>query len=407
MFGKPLSQEVLARWLNITQGHVSRLENGKAEQNIEFLTAYAAALHLPANKLWFALPGHRMRAQADEIVEDAIVEAANESARLLSWTESGAIGDLTIEQMVEEIQWASRNYLRVPTPPLFNRIRLLRNRIFDLIPTCRRPSRMAELYAAAGWCLSLLGWISTDIGAAHAAKSHLRAAWACADNAELDELKAWVRACQHTVSFWDGDFEQAAKNAQDGLQYAQTGTSKLFLSSALALDIARTGNVESSTSALTTAQRNAESFAVGSDFLGGPFTCSVARAAGFWSDVHLATGNAQPALAQAIEAVRLFERAEPATRNLGSERMARCQVVKAHLTLGELDGAREALKPILLTDPDNRVRPLLRRVSEIAELAIALPIGKDKRVVELGEAIREFKTSSRIEALEARSSEDM
>lgn len=342
LFGKALTQELLGRWLGLTQAQVSKLEKGKPEQNLDILINYATTMRLPPSMLWFDLPGRSRQAQAFEVAEDAIMEAAKESGRLLSWTESGAIGDLTIEQMVDEIQWISRNYLRAPTAPLFGRTRLLCDRIFELIPTCRKPSRMVELYGAAGWSLSLLGWISTDVGASHAAKSHLRAAWACAENAEMDELKAWVRACQHTVSFWDGDYAQAAKSAEDGLKYAHTGSSKLFLSSALALDVARMGNSPRSSIALEEAQRNASAPAIGTDFLGGPFTCTVARATGFWSDVHLAVGDAKSALNHSIEAVQQFERVPQETRDLGSERMARCQVVKAHLSLGELDGAHAA-----------------------------------------------------------------
>lgn len=53
------------------------------------------------------------------------------------------------------------------------------------------------------------------------------------------------------------------------------------------------------------------------------------------------------------------------------------------------------------------MRPLLRRVSEIADLAGALP-GNDKRVVEIRESITEFESSSRIKELEARPyAEDM
>ena len=84
------------------------------------------------------------------------------------------------------------------------------------------------------------------------------------------------------------------------------------------------------------------------DDLAGPFTCSVDRAGGFWSDVCLALGQPADALIKADRAIAAFEQAQTERRNPGSERMARLQQVRAHFTLGQFDGAVEALSPVLL-----------------------------------------------------------
>jgi hypothetical protein len=87
LLGKPLSQELLARWLGISQGHVSRLETLKPEQYIDALQQYAVTLHLPPQLLWFKLPGQgrlspprSSRAFSDLIVppsRDAVLVAAD------------------------------------------------------------------------------------------------------------------------------------------------------------------------------------------------------------------------------------------------------------------------------------------------------------------------------------------
>jgi hypothetical protein len=41
LFGKALNQELLGRWLGLTQAQVSKLEKGKAEQNLDVLRNYA------------------------------------------------------------------------------------------------------------------------------------------------------------------------------------------------------------------------------------------------------------------------------------------------------------------------------------------------------------------------------
>jgi len=60
-------------------------------------------------------------------------------------------------------------------------------------------------------------------------------------------------------------------------------------------------------------------------------------------------------------------------RNHGSERMVRLQQVRAHLALGQLDGAQEAITPVLNTAPEHRVRPLLQRCAEVYLQTSAYP----------------------------------
>jgi hypothetical protein len=136
----------------------------------------------------------------------------------------------------------------------------------------------------------------------------------------------------------------------------------------LALDLARCGDREGAERALAHARGAADRLNDHGDELSGPFTCSADRAGGFWSDTQLNLGEAADALSAANDAVTVFEMAPSDRRNVGSERMVRCQQVKAHLMLNELDGAWESLAPILDTSPEHRMQPLVQRVREISDL---------------------------------------
>src|SRR5215207_1105670 len=57
LFGKALNQELVGRWLGLTQAQVSKVETGRPEQNLETLRRCAEILHLPEELLWFDLPG--------------------------------------------------------------------------------------------------------------------------------------------------------------------------------------------------------------------------------------------------------------------------------------------------------------------------------------------------------------
>ena len=332
-------------------------------------------------------------------VEEMLMSAADESAQFLSWAESTNVGELTIEQMHAEVRRIARAYLKAPTLPLFVRTKALRDRAFTLLSRHQAPGQMRELYAVAGWSLTVLAWMSVDLGRPDAAEDHACVAWLCAKRADYNALRAWVRATQHTAAFWQNGYGTAADYAADGLRYTGTGSAELFLSSALALDLACAGDAERATEALQRAQRAADAALRAEDELAGPFTCPVDRAGSLWSDTELTLGQADEALAFADRAVAAFEATPEDRRNLGSERMTRLLQVKAHLLLGEVDGAEDALRPVLETAPQHRVRPLLRRVAEAGALAAQVGSSADPIVRRVRGSIADFHRETVIKEL--------
>jgi transcriptional regulator with XRE-family HTH domain len=57
--GKPLTQEIVANWLGLTQTQLSRIEKGKPPEELSKLVRYARILGIPAHLLWFKLPEQR------------------------------------------------------------------------------------------------------------------------------------------------------------------------------------------------------------------------------------------------------------------------------------------------------------------------------------------------------------
>lgn len=57
--GRALSQGAVANWLGLTQAQLSRIENGPAPQDLSKLMQWAHSLRIPADLLWFKLPGSR------------------------------------------------------------------------------------------------------------------------------------------------------------------------------------------------------------------------------------------------------------------------------------------------------------------------------------------------------------
>ncbi|WP_090063708.1 hypothetical protein [Lentzea flaviverrucosa] len=334
-------------------------------------------------------------------VKEVLMSAADESAEFLAWAESTNVGELTIEQMHSEVRRIARSYLKMPTLPLFARTKALRDRAFTLLAGHQAPQMSRELYAAAGWSLTVLAWMSVDLGRPDAAEDHARTAWLCAERADYNPLRAWVRATQHTASFWQDDYLTAADYAADGLKYSATGSAELYLSSALALDLARAGDAAPAAEALQRAQDAANQLTRADDELAGPFTCSLDRAGSLWADTRLSLGEADEALAYADRAVAAFEATPVHLRNLGSERMTRLVQTKAHLVRGDMGGAEHTLGPVLETAPQHRVRPLLHRVAEVDMIAAQTGNPTDPITRRVRSSIAEFQRDSVIKELSA------
>src|SRR6266496_628571 len=57
--GRALSQEMVARWLGITQTQLSRVESGPPVKDLGRLIHWAKVFQVPSHLLWFKLPGER------------------------------------------------------------------------------------------------------------------------------------------------------------------------------------------------------------------------------------------------------------------------------------------------------------------------------------------------------------
>jgi hypothetical protein len=377
-------------------GHyIAKLERGAVRwPGAAYRAGLRAVLNAPHDRsLGFVPPGSLAMVEPEPGVssvidlEDEMVHAGDESVAQLSLVEESNVSALTVEQLQSDLLRISENYLRTPTRPLYVRSRAIRDRAFRLLSGRQQPNQTRDLYTAAGWALTMLAWISVDLGRPDVAENHARTAWACAEAADNHQLRAWVRATQHTAAFWQDDFERATTYAEDGLRYA-VGTSSLYLSSVVAIDLARSGRQGEAREALVIAQRS--TVHTGIEEFGGPFFCTPERAEGIWSDTHLALDEPQLTLEHADRGIALFEATPHAARNFGSERMVRLQQAKAHLYLGELDGATEAVAVVLNTPVEYRVRPLIHRISEVGALTRMSKHAGEPEARELHEAIRVF-----------------
>jgi hypothetical protein len=192
-----ISQAVVASWAGVVQSHVSRLENGDPEKNIDKLTSWALLLHMPQELLWFALPHTN---QDTATVPDSSPAALTMSLPVLAPMMSGGFGWFAGTTMsvvtaspdrvgmveIEIIREMTSTYRTIDNKYGGGHARQL---LVNFLDSSVRPwlwsagGSNAELLIAAADLSHLAGWMAYDTGDGVIGSKHVRQAHALSTQA--------------------------------------------------------------------------------------------------------------------------------------------------------------------------------------------------------------------------------
>jgi DNA-binding XRE family transcriptional regulator len=208
LFGKALNQELLGRWLGLTQAQVSKLENGKPEQNLEALRNYARILHLPQHMLWFDFPGQsRLRSpQPGPPPQEAKVDPAPALMALggsgqtppiylvsnIQRVEEAPPSVAVIRAMSDSFQVADR---KLGGGKLYHAVsQYLRSQIAPVLLEPPSDCSPSELFSAAASLTDFAGWMAHESGNDSRARGHFVQAYRLAVAGENTALSANICA---------------------------------------------------------------------------------------------------------------------------------------------------------------------------------------------------------------------
>ncbi|GAA2679249.1 MULTISPECIES: hypothetical protein [Actinosynnema] len=289
----------------------------------------------------------------------AAAEESRELRDLLRSTNLEATAD--VAQLLADLTTLTRNYLLFPLPELVAELTVVRQRAKDLLARPGTPGTVADALSVVGWSTVLLAWMSIDQGRVDDARTHAGTALEYGRHSGDSVLLAWVYSTLHTLEYWRGDYVAAAEHARTGLALGRTGSARVFLSGALALDLARAGDRDGAVAQLHDARRALDLFTPAPGELEGPLLCTPARADTLLADVHTALGDTDAALSAAEAAIATYAVLPQQRRNVGTLRMAHLLQGLAHVQHGDIPAARQALDPVLGTEPEQRPLPLRKR----------------------------------------------
>ncbi|MGW4240931.1 XRE family transcriptional regulator [Nocardia sp. NPDC004722] len=254
--GRPLGQELVASWLKLTQGQLSRLENGTAPEQLSKLRYWAETLKIPSELLWFKLP-NRNADTLDDVNRHEFLRAAVAVAltpepllELIGTLRSTPVPAAVGQEQIEEIRTAAKqisSWDAAAGRGLVREAALAQVRYaVRLLDANATPSDKRELCAAVGFLSHSVGFTAFDQYEHDDADTLWALALGCAERCGEPHLRAKVLSSMARQSIWCGDPKAGLKSAEDAFDKADrlTATERAMLHTTKARAYAKLGQVQ-------------------------------------------------------------------------------------------------------------------------------------------------------------------
>lgn len=274
-----------------------------------------------------------------------------------------------------------------PLPRLIADLADLQDMAFTLVEGRHPPNQSRDLHFVAGVASGLMAKASLDMANPRAAMTLARAALLCADRAGHASLASKIISWQALTAYWAGWPRQAVEYVQQANRLGAGGYISIFLPAVEARAHAVLGDRDATATALRAAQDAADHYEASDlDELGGLFAFPPCRQAYFSAEAHVLLDAASPEAVRAADAaVQAMAAAPPEERYYANEASASAHQAVTRIATGDLDGALEAMEPVLNLAPDRRnqdvVVSVMRAHRQLRLLGRTLPVqGRDLQV---------------------------
>jgi tetratricopeptide (TPR) repeat protein len=310
--------------------------------------------------------------------------AAKRARRFTLTAGQGGTTTEVVDQLREDTQRLAVAYPQQPLMEVLSDLVALQDTVFALLEQRQRPQQARDLYFLGGIVAGLLAKASHDLADPHSAMAQARTAFLCADTAEHDSARAWLRGLQSLIAYWAGRHQEAVRYAQAGSEYAarSRNTTAVWLPMNEARAWAALGNDEQARLAIDRAERAWDDIQTDElDELGGLCTFFRERQLYYaadalaWLPEHTTTAERY-----SEEAVTAYRDPGSAAWAFGDQAGSHTNLAVALVKRGEFEGAAETLAPVLDLPAGQRINGIvhsLQRVHGAIRRAPLTPVGQD------------------------------
>ncbi|GAA1234869.1 hypothetical protein GCM10009676_18360 [Prauserella halophila] len=251
LFGKALNQELLGRWLGLTQAQVSKLENGSPEQNLEILRNYARILHLPQQLLWFDFPGqsrlvprHAGLAAPDDSDNLLVVNTGMDTLELLQRVRQSDINTSTIDALNITVEQLCCDYPHADAGDLAKTAKGWLDKMTELLANRITLSQHRDVLNNAGMLALLVGCLEYDLGDVRAADATRRMAMEMGKESGDPAIVGWAHEMLAWFNLTSGRYRAVIPAAEAGTLAAPSESVAVQLYGQQAKAYARMGMAE-------------------------------------------------------------------------------------------------------------------------------------------------------------------
>ena len=328
----------------------------------------------------------------DRARREAAAAHRTRAAALAMSRDLTALADLDIGELQDGVSATAVDYLASPPAPMMDRAHLLRGEAFERLRSGHhRTQDRSDLYVAAGQLSGVLSYALLDMGDAEEALEHATAAGRCAEFAGDAELAAWVAGTKSLIARFQGDYGRALEYVRDGYQWVGhgQGTGEARLRCGEAQCLANLGDSRAANAALDAAEQARDRMRR-PDSLEGLFGFSRAKQSYYAGSslIWLQGGHdAERAQREALEAIGLWQSGPVEERSLDDERLAHIYLATARVQLDDVEGAADALRPVLSLPVEDQISWIVKRMDRVAGMLSAPRYAGSSTAVETVEAI--------------------
>lgn len=396
IYGKALNQEVLGRWLGLTQAKVSKLENGKPEQDIEILTEYAKILHLPQRRLWWDFPGQsRLNQSSSPVAPDALPARQLETGFTPSIQAADSliaeiIGSSTSDDAINQLSYATtslaESHTQAPAKHVLTQVFRLHEQARIHLGSKPRLSQKRELYRIESDLLAHACLLLDDLKQNDIAQRYGAAALSFAK--ECGTSDATSRTALAKALRWAERLIESADMAKLGYECSPSTPIRIQLASQEANAAALMGNIPRAREALNRAKVAAEEVTGDSGMSAWSFPA--ARQAIFALSVALQAGDPDAGLEAVTKADASWTSGAPlVTANWAQIRVG---AGIAHLLKNSLEATIDEVEPVLTLAPELRISTVTAYMRQLDRHLCDPRFQGNGDVAELRQNIQDFNS---------------
>ena len=166
----------------------------------------------------------RSSSRADQGITEDVIDVLGRIQRL-----SRTVNPEIVQHLQDNLRYTIVRYEKLEHSRIVPTLLKQRAWVDELLDECSHPRQRQRLFEIAAAASGVLGYVAVGRGDYPLARAYCLEAFHLSDFAQDTNLQAWARGLQSFCEYYAGQYGEALRLAEDGLNYAQSGPQSVRL----------------------------------------------------------------------------------------------------------------------------------------------------------------------------------